>query len=275
MQFLTSKTHANVGMYRFGYSPFGKPLLSVYCYRVDDLLIDTAQRNCEHKVLSTFQDHQINKVVLTHWHEDHAGNAETLANFHNAEIYAPQQCIDQLVNGFKILPYERFLFGSIRPITKEIHSVEEQIISQNYVLDPIFTPGHSKDHTAYLEKSEGWLFAGDLFVGVEIKVFRKGEQFWQQVESFKRVLEYDFEVIFCGHHPRLKGGKRWMQRKLQYFEDFGGKVQELYFQGNSTPEIIKIMNLSENLLTKILTSNDVSLFYMVEAACKPKTSLSE
>ena len=266
MQYLTSKTHDGVGMYRFGYSPIGKPFLSVYCYKLDDVLIDTAQRNCERKIITTFQDDIINKILLTHWHEDHSGNAETLANLHNADIYAPDQCLHQLKNGFKVLPYERFLFGEIRPVTREIQPLPKEITTKNHRLIPVFTPGHSEDHTVFIEANEGWLFGGDLFVGVEIQIFRKGEKFWQQVESFKRVLEYDFDVIFCGHHPRLKNGRKWMQQKLQYFEDFGGQVKGLSEQGFSTKGIMKEMKLRENKLLNLLLSNDVSVAYMVEAA---------
>lgn len=269
MQYLTSKTHEGVGMYRFGYAPIGKPLLSVYCYLIDDVLIDTAQRNCKRKVLQTFESEQIDKILLTHWHEDHSGNTQKLAARHNAKVYAPVQRVQKLIKGFKVLPYERFLFGKIRPITEKINPLPETIITKKHILTPIFTPGHSTDHTVYLEEDKGWLFAGDLFVGVEIKFFRKGEEFWPQVASFKKVLNYDFDVIFCGHNPRLADGKEWLQRKLQYFEDFGGSVRELHEQGYSVKEIIKNMNIKENQLVRLLTSNDVSLYYMVEAASNP------
>ncbi|MFB0944787.1 MAG: MBL fold metallo-hydrolase [Spirosomataceae bacterium] len=270
MQHLTSKAHEGVGMYRFGYSLIGKPFLSVYCYEVDGLLIDTAQRNCEQKVLKTFEEKQINSILLTHWHEDHSGNAEALASFHEAIIYAPSQCLSQLKNGFKVLPYERLLFGEIRLITQVIQPFPKEIITENYRLTPVFTPGHSEDHTAFIEPDKGWLFAGDLFVGIEIRFFRKGEKFWPQVESFKRILEYDFDVIFCGHHPRLKDGRKWMQRKLQHFEDFGGRVRELHERGFSVKEVMKEMKLKENTLLNLLLSNDIAVAYMVEAACEPE-----
>ena len=270
MQYLTLKTHQGVSTYRFGYSPVGKPYLSVYCYKLDDLLIDTAQRNCEKKVLNTFQDADINKILLTHWHEDHSGNAEALANFHKATVYAPNQCLNKLKDGFNVLPYERILFGEIRPLTQDILPFPKVIITENHRLIPVFTPGHSEDHTVFIEPNEGWLFAGDLFVGIEIRFFRKGEKFWPQVASFKRILEYDFEVIFCGHHPRFSGGKEWMQRKLQYFEDFGGNVKQLHKKGFSVKEIMREMKLKENTLLNLLLSNDVAIKYMVEAATEPR-----
>ena len=266
MQYLTHRKFANIEMFRFGYSPIGKPWLNVYCYLIDNILIDTAQANCQEKVMETFREKNIEKVLLTHWHEDHSGNTAQLAQQHNAQVYAHPFTQEKLQQGFDILPYEKFLFGKITPFKGQISNFSDIIETSKYQLTPIFTPGHAEDHTVFLEKQQGWLFSGDLYVGVKIKFFRKGEQFWQQVESFKKVLTYDFDVLFCGHHPRLKDGKKMLVAKLQYFEDFGGHVQYLHQQGLSSKEIIKAMKLRENRLIKLLLSNDVSVMYMVEAA---------
>lgn len=270
MQHITYKNHQGVGMYKFGYSPLGKPWLSVYCYLIDDLLIDTAQRNCEKIVLQTFESKPINTILLTHWHEDHSGNTTSLAAQHQARVFAPEGTGPYLRKGFNILPYERFLFGEIIPFTGEITIVSEDIFTENYQLTPVFTPGHATDHTVYVEQNKGWLFAGDLFVGVQIKVFRKAEKFWQQLDSFKKIITYDFDTLFCGHHPRLFDGKAWMQQKIDYFEDFGGQVRAFQQKGLLPKEIMKAMKLRENHLLRLLLSDDVSLMHMITAACEER-----
>ena len=266
MQYLKHRKFADVDMYRFGYSPIGKPWLSVYCYLIDNVLIDTAQSNCQKKVLETFQNKSIEKILLTHWHEDHSGNTAKLAKQHNAQVFAHSFTKEKLHKGFDILPYEKFLFGKTEPFKGQIADFQGIIETLNHKLIPIFTPGHADDHTVFLEKEQGWLFSGDLYVGVKIRIFRKDELFWPQVESFKKVLIYDFDVLFCGHHPRLKDGKLMLTQKLQYFEDFGGKAIHFYQQGLSVKEIMKAMRLRENSLLKLLLSNDVSIAYMIEAA---------
>jgi glyoxylase-like metal-dependent hydrolase (beta-lactamase superfamily II) len=266
MQFLKHKKHEAVEVFRFGYSPFGKPYMTVYCYYLDGLLIDTAQRNCEKLVLETFQNKPIEQIALTHWHEDHTGNLSTLATAHHAKVLAHPITQEKLRKGFKIHPYEKFLFGKIKPFHGQLLDNQAFIETNSYKLVPIFTPGHSEDHTVFLEKNNGWLFAGDLWVGVKIRVFRKDEKFWQQVESFKKVLEYDFDVLFCGHNPRLKNGKELLEQKLQYFEDFGGKVLVFHQKGLTNKEIIKALERKESLLIKALFSFDVSLEHMIEAA---------
>ncbi len=266
MQHLKHQKFADVEMYRFGYSPIGKPWLSVYCYLLDNVLIDTAQAKCQNKVLKTFANKQIDKILLTHWHEDHSGNTARLATQHNAQVFAQPFTQQKLRAGFEVLPYEQFLFGKIEPFGGQMSDYQGIIKTTNHKLLPIFTPGHAQDHTVFLEQNQGWLFAGDLYVGVKIRFFRKGEQFWPQVEAFRKVLNYDFDVLFCGHHPRLKDGKAMLAKKLQYFEDFGGRVMFFHQKGLSTREIIQAMLLRDNPLLKLLLSNDVSVAYMIEAA---------
>jgi len=266
MQYLKHQKFADVEMFRFGYSPIGKPWLSVYCYLIDNVLIDTAQTNCQEKVLKAFENKTIDKILLTHWHEDHSGNTAKLAKLHNAQVYAHPFTQEKLSQGFDILPYEKFLFGKIKPFRGKMSDFETIIETPNHKLYPIFTPGHAEDHTVFLEKENGWLFSGDLYVGVKIRVFRKGEQFWPQVEAFRKVLTYDFDVLFCGHHPRLKDGKKMLAQKLQYFEDFAGKAQHFHEKGFNAKEIMKAMRFRENSLLKLLLSNDVSVEYMIEAA---------
>lgn len=270
MQFLKHRKYHDVELFKFGYSIISKPYLSVYCYLIDGVLIDTAQSNCEEKVLETFSKKQINQILLTHWHEDHSGNLTVLQKQHQATVYMQPYTAQKLREGFEILPYEKFLFGKVKPYKDKSQDFGEFIESEKHRFIPIHTPGHAIDHTVFLEPNEGWLFSGDLFVGVKIKVFRKNEKFWEQVESFKKVLQYDFDVLFCGHHPRLKDGKKLLTEKLQYFEDFGGEVLKLHQKGLNTEQIIKAIGRRENRLMQILLSYDVSLSLMIEAVVEGK-----
>ena len=266
-------------MYEFGYAPlFLKPLFTVFCYFIDGLLIDTAQRNCEKLVLKHLPINEINQIALTHWHEDHTGNcavlqekmhANTHAHTHNACTYAHAYTQEKVKNSFSVLPYEAFLFGKIKPAKGVFAPFPEKIITPKHVIYPIFANGHSIDHTVFLEKNEGWLFSGDLFVGTKIKFFRKGEDIYQTIETLKKVALEDFDTIFCGHNPQLSGGKALFYKKIQYLEDFVGQVQENIKKGIIKPtQIIKNMQLEEKTLLKLLTFNDVSLAYMIQSAVK-------
>ena len=253
-------------MHKFGGAAFGKPTMSVYCYYLDGLLIDTAQRHCEAEVKHTFAHQPIEQIALTHWHEDHSGNAQTLQELSNAPIYAHPITEQKIRNGFDILPYEKYFFGKIRPVLGEIRPMPALLETSHYQLTPIFTPGHSADHYVLLEKKRGWLFSGDLFVGVKIKVFRKAENIHQQIASIQRVLQEDFEIVFCGHSPQLQNGRALFKAKLQYFEDFVGNVLALHQKGHSVKEIMQHLTLKEAWWLRLFTFNDVSVEYLVTSA---------
>ncbi len=64
---------------KVGFSPIGKPLISVILYYVDGLLIDTGAYNTRVSLDRFIRQNPIEQVTLTLYHEDHAGNAGYLA----------------------------------------------------------------------------------------------------------------------------------------------------------------------------------------------------
>ncbi|MFN8358099.1 MAG: MBL fold metallo-hydrolase [Spirosomataceae bacterium] len=266
MQLYKKRVVDGVEMHEFGGAPIGKPAMTVYSYYLDGLLIDTAQRHCEEAVKNTLTKRQIEQIALTHWHEDHSGNAQLLQQLTNAPIYAHELTKQKLRTGFPILPYEYYFFGKIRPVTGVILPMPESIETSRHRLVPIFTPGHSEDHYVFIERNKGWLFAGDLFVGVKIKVFRKSENIHQQIASIRQLLKEDFEVIFCGHSPQLSNGKALFQAKLNYFEELVGKVLALHQQGFSEREIRQQLLIREAWGLRLFTFNDVGATYLIRSA---------
>ncbi len=273
MQTFNKTYHKNVQIYEFGYAPlFLKPYITVFCYFIDGLLIDTAQRNCEKLVLKHLPISEIKQIALTHWHEDHTGNCAILqekTQAHTPHIctYAHTYTQEKVKSSFPVLPYEEFLFGKIKPAKGVFAPFPEKIITPKHIIYPIFADGHSIDHTVFLEKNEGWLFSGDLFVNTKIKFFRKGEDIYQTIKTLKKVEKEDFDTIFCGHNPQISDGKAIFNKKIQYLEDFVGQVQQNLQKGVIKPtQIIKNMQLQERTLLKLLTFNDVSLAHMVKSA---------
>ena len=104
---------------------------------------------------------------------------------------------------------------------------------------PIHTPGHSKDHTVYLEEQHGWLFSGDLYLGDRIKFFRSDERIGEQIASLEKVLTFDFDALFCGHRPRPEGGRAHLERKLDFLGSLHATVSEWVRQGLPERTIVR------------------------------------
>ncbi len=84
-----------VGM-RVGYAAIGKPLISVIFYYVDGLLIDTGAYNTRSSVQRFIQTNHVNQIALTHYHEDHAGNAGFLEKTLGVPVYGHPETVSAL-----------------------------------------------------------------------------------------------------------------------------------------------------------------------------------
>lgn len=281
MRICHAHQHGPVEGYQFGYSPsrLVRPF-SVWCYYLDGLLIDTAQRHCQPDVLATFERKRIDQIALTHFHEDHTGNATALARQHRCPVRTGALTRERIASSYDILPYEQFWFGRIDacpgnvlpglpPVVVDVFPAIVE--TKHYRLQPILTLGHSDDHHVLLEGQEGWLFAGDFYVG-KLKIFRRNENIYHMIEATRQVLTYEFATVFCGHNPVFTRGKEAVAAKLQYLEDIVGHIQRIAQQGFSVPQLVRAVGLQEQWWSKLMTFNDVGADYIVRSVLYDKES---
>ncbi len=251
--------------FELGYGPIGRPFMTVFFYLMDGILIDTGQSNMRKDFVELVRDRRIDRVLLTHHHEDHSGNVLPIQKIKNVPVYGHPLTAEKLKKGFRIMPYQIYTWGKADKV--EIEHLPPQIETERFSFITIHTPGHSKDHTVFLEKERGWLFSGDLFLGPRIKYFRADEKLKDSIESLRKVLQYDFETLFCSLNPQPRNGKQMLQRKLENLEDLYGKVEKLVHEGYDEKSIIKIMG-EEIKLIKYITFGNVSRAHMIGAAIR-------
>lgn len=238
MHCIERTTFGPVTLYEFGFAPIGKPLKTSFVYVLGEVVIDTAMRHMAKHVLSLLDRHRFSAVLLTHHHEDHSGNASALKYHFKIPVLAHTEANRKLVNSFSILPYQHLLFGKISPL--EPDPLPQFIDLAKHTIIPIHTPGHSKDHTVFLDEGNGFLFSGDLFLGEKIMFFRSDERIGEQLDSLEKVALLEFDTLFCGHNPQLKGGKERIISKLGFLKDFHGQVGEMLTKGYSNEEITRL-----------------------------------
>ncbi len=260
----------SVQMIRLGYGPIGPPLMSVFMYVVDELIIDTAQHHMAKVVLELLSEKRLSRIVLTHHHEDHSGNAAMIDRQHAIPIVAHSLAVEKLRLGFRILPYQHLVWGKAPPVSAT--PLADVVETNRFTFTPVHTPGHSKDHIVLFEKKRGWLFSGDLYLGERIKFFRSDEDFGDQIASLKKLMKLDFEILFCGHNPCLKNGKHKIRNKLQFLEDLYGNVRKLTEKGYSEKAVIKALDPKTDRGVKWLTMGNVSFANMIRSALTPSSN---
>jgi glyoxylase-like metal-dependent hydrolase (beta-lactamase superfamily II) len=228
----------------------------VLLYVVDGLVIDTGQRNMQKVAVELLQAKKLEQILLTHHHEDHSGNASVLSQCHHIPVTGHAITVDKIRNGFNILPYQQYVWGKADVV--EATPFESAIETNRFKFLPIHTPGHSRDHTVYLEEENGWLFSGDLYLGDHIKYFRADEGLIDQITSLEKVLEFDFDALFCAHHPCLENGKAKLRNKLRFLEDLYGNIQMLADEGLPLKAIIKRLDPKSDRWVKLITMGNVS-----------------
>jgi glyoxylase-like metal-dependent hydrolase (beta-lactamase superfamily II) len=203
-------------------------------------------------------------IILTHHHEDHSGNAAMLRRRRDVPVMAHPLAAEKLRHGFPIRPYQHMVWGKAPPV--ETARLPDTVETDRHAFTPVHTPGHSKDHTVFLEKKHGWLFSGDLYLGERIKFFRSDEHFCNQIDSLKKVLALDFDILFCAHSPCLKKGKQKIRNKLQFLEDLYGTIRKLAEQGHCEKAVLKALDPKNDRGVKWFTMGNASFANMVRSA---------
>lgn len=237
------------------------------CYRIGHVLVDTGPPNrwwtVRRFVDAQHEAHGIEHVVLTHHHEDHAGNAARIKRRLEVPVLAPEASRAPLAEGFPMEWYRRLIWGKPKPV--EARPVPGMLpVGGGRFLQPIPTPGHADDMVCYLVPDEGWLFTADLFIAREPRYLRYDENVLPLIASLHRVLEYDFEVVFCGHRGVIENGRQALREKLRYLEALCAVVQRRYESRESINHITKQM-LGRNGPLNWFTGGDFSKKHMVRS----------
>lgn len=249
---------------RFGYRRIGRPKLFTYIYYVDGLLIDTGQSKARTEIMAQTQNLSIEQILITHHHEDHSGNIEILSRVHKCKVFGSAGCSELMKNPPGISLAQALTWGKQKPFPHIIPTGNE-IKTQKYCFEIIPIPGHAPDMVALYEPNKKWLFSADLYINSYIGYFLDSESIRQQIESTKRILELDFEVMFCSHNPKLENAKAQLTKKLNFLESEFENVASLYLKGYSANQIFRELRLKENWYVRGLSGGHLSKLNMVKA----------
>lgn len=226
---------------------FGRPF-HFYVYCVDGLLIDTGPPCAQEAVAMFVKQVKPEKIFITHYHEDHSGNAAFLYEQFGIPIFLNEKTAQRLSNKLTIPLYRRLTWG--KPHSKPVISnrVEQEITTKNYRFQIVATPGHSEDHTSLIEQEKGILFSGDLFLAKKLHYTMKEESIPELIQSIDNVLTLPFQSLYCGHAGPVANGKKALQEKRNFLEHLVTQAKKLYNKGHGANKISKMLLPSQKML---------------------------
>ncbi|MFL6263878.1 MAG: MBL fold metallo-hydrolase [Thermoanaerobaculia bacterium] len=226
----------------------GKPIREVSAYAFADLLIDTGPSATASRLVEHCRGGPVRRVLLTHHHEDHIGGAAALQEELGVPILGPAGAVPIFAEGLRMPLYRRIVWRG-QPRTFRAEPLGETVEGEGYRLLVVPTPGHAFSHVCFFEEGRRWLFSGDLYVHERVKLLRRIENVWQHIDSLRRVLALEPELLICDHAGVLEHAQEWLRRKIQYWEDLAGQARALRDQGLPVEEIARRLLGPEVFLT--------------------------
>ena len=203
----------------------------VSMYIVDGVLIDTGFPHVRRDVDAAVRELRPAGGIVTHWHEDHAGNAPTLAS--TLPLWMPSYTEKKLRERQQVKFYRHFTWG--RP---------EALAQQSTPFDPgalqcIPTPGHSPDHHVVFDPRTGTLFSADLWLGVRVRVVGISENPYEIIASLERAIGLNPERMFDAHRGLVARPVMALRAKKGWLQDVVGNIEQRLSAGQPDSQILK------------------------------------
>lgn len=222
----------------------------------DGVLIDTGLPRARRSLTRWLDAHPVRGVIVTHWHEDHAGNLALLvARGVPATVQA--RTLELLPRIASLPPYRRLVWGEAPPVP----SVPGPAPHRFEILP---TPGHSEDHVAVWDPEDRILFLGDLFLGVRACTMHRGEDPYALLDSIERMIALQPVEAFCAHRGRLRDPVRALEARARWLDHSLREVERLVDE-DWTDRAITFQVLGAERLGPLLTSGELARRHFVEA----------
>lgn len=235
---IESKQFGPVKQFKMSTVIDGRPVYWVAAYLVDGLLIDAGCRHAAEEFVAQLADENIDRVAITHFHEDHVGACHLLVDRFGLELFAHPDSIPFMKNVPRLNTYQELVWGYPEP--SEARPLPEVVETGRYRFEVIETPGHSIGHVVFLEREQGWCFSGDIFAREKLKVLRADENVGQTIASFKKLLNLapDHLSLYTSVGKVVENGGQALQSCHDFLVDLVGQAKELERQGQNVAQIV-------------------------------------
>lgn len=199
----------------------------------------------------------IDGVLVTHHHEDHAGNVAALAARGLPVGMAPAT-LDRLRQPGRVGRYRRHTWGPAPRLTATPAPFAHE------ALELVPAPGHTADHHVVWDRERGTLFGGDLYIGVKVRIAHPGEDVRGQAAVLRRVAALEPARFFDAHRGPVERPAEQLRAKAQWIDDVVGAIERHAAAGMGVRAITAEV-LGRGDLTALVSAGDYAKRNLVES----------
>jgi len=206
--------------------------MDVSAYVVRGVMIDTGFHRARRALMAAVRELGIRGAIVTHWHEDHAGNVALLAEL-GIPLLIRGDTLEILRRRPSIQLYRRLVWGHPPALRADLIAFDDE------GLQTIHTPGHSTDHQVVFDPSTRTLFSGDLWLGVRSRILHASEDPYAIVESVRRAAALAPERMFDAHRGLVPHPVKALEARADWLRDVLAEVEQRVRDGWSDQRIVK------------------------------------
>ena len=161
------------------------------------IIIDPGPNSKKHlsNVINFIDGRKVKCIIATHHHGDHIGIINELAKSLNAPIYIGKMQQQKMRDTLTIPEDKLVMFDG-------------PIVTSEFEIDSIFTPGHSSDHYCYRIPGIA-LFSGDHIMGWSTTMIRLPDgNMGKYIESLIKIKNVCQEKLLPGHGNIIMDGRK-------------------------------------------------------------------
>jgi glyoxylase-like metal-dependent hydrolase (beta-lactamase superfamily II) len=229
----------------------------VSVYVLHGVLVDTGLAHGGREVVAALDALRPRGAIVTHWHEDHAGNAPLLAA-RGLPLRMHPACEATLRARPPVKLYRHLVWGQTPRL--DVPRVDFDPAP----LEVIGLPGHTPDHVCVWDAERRILVSGDLFLGVKVRVAHRHEAPRQLLASLRAAAALEPRLLLDAHRGPVSEGAAALRAKAAWLEETIGEIEAGQARGEAPREIARRV-LGREGLVGYASGGEYSKLAFVEA----------
>ena len=234
----------------------------VSAYVVRGVMVDTGPPHARSAVLRAVDELAPRGVVITHCHEDHAGNTAELAAM-GMPLVMDAACERALRTPEQIGLYRHLVWGTPQPLAAPVRPFDPAPFAV------LRLPGHTDDHLVVWDAERRILVGGDLFLGVKVRVAHHGESPRRLVESLRAAAALEPRLLLDAHRGAVYDPVPLLRAKIDWMDETIGEITRLAARGLPEHEITRRV-LGREELVGVVSRGEYSKREYVRAVLKDR-----